>query len=369
MKTIMGYKLIYLSTLLLAFGCSPKLNIAVSNARKMEDIKDVSFFYSLPRTHLQFHVYTRKVTLVRGPYANWSEELLGIKTVIPEDKIIWEIENIELTTYQDADPLELYGAKVSGNIETLSSLLSLSDQGLIADVLPISFLTGYSNIQESKIDSFVPKFKNLSVKRYSSEEKDTLYKTIFVDTAFIKVPVIKKYLAKKSDEEKAREAANFIIKTRKRRFKLLSGQYDVIPEGGSLEVSVEELNKVEEEYLSLFIGKTIVEKSSYVIDYIPEERVEFKQDVLFKFSTETGLLPVTSKMGVPVNITTRLNIDPNLDKLFDGLGEGAFNKGLIYRMPAQIEISVNLERRELFKGSVLVSQFGQKALMPASMIR
>ncbi|MBN1182431.1 MAG: DUF4831 family protein [Bacteroidales bacterium] len=359
----------YLGALFLVFGCTNKINISVSNARKMEDVKGVSFFYSLPRTHLQFHIYVEKTTLVRGPYADWAKEYLGIDKVIEQDEVIWQIRQVDLTTYQDNDPNELYGAKVSGNTSQLIALLSLSGQGLIADISPVSYIAGYSNIDKLDKESNIPDFKDVSVKRNFYEEKDTIYKTLFVDTAFIKVPVIKSYLEKKTDQEKAREAANFIIKTRKRRFKLIAGQYDAMPEGKAMEVSVEELNKIEEEYLSLFIGKELKDNSCYIIDFIPEERVELKQDILCKFSKTEGILPATSKLGNPVNVITRLDIDPNIDKLFNGLDEGAANKGLIYRVPAQVEVSLTLERNNLFNGTVLISQFGQKMLMPASLLK
>jgi hypothetical protein len=50
-------------------------------------------------------------------------------------------------------------------------------------------------------------------------------------------------LNQKTLEEKAQEAALFIFKIRKRRFKLLAGQYDVFPEEQALATSVREIKQ------------------------------------------------------------------------------------------------------------------------------
>jgi hypothetical protein len=54
----------------------------------------------------------------------------------------------------------------------------------------------------------------------------------------------------KSLEEKAEEAAAFIYKLRKRRFKLLVGQEQPVPDGNALDISIRELDELEKEYLS-----------------------------------------------------------------------------------------------------------------------
>ena len=70
-------------------------------------------------------------------------------------------------------------------------------------------------------------------------------------------------------EDKAREAAAFIYKIRKRRFKLISGQYDTHPESTALETAVRELNELEDNYLALFIGRYTTDTLTHRYQYIP----------------------------------------------------------------------------------------------------
>lgn len=358
----------YLLLLLFLFACAPGSQIRVVEINQAENIQDVSFFYALPRTIFRFCFTLEKTTRVRGPYADYAEKYLGITGGIEKDQTIWTIKGVKMEVLQDADMNEIYAVYLKGRSPELSQIFTLSKEGLIAGFPPLHYYPGFSNEKIDSMPCLQTYFKDLSVKRNFYEKKDTLYKTLFVDTAFIKVPVLKKIIQQKTTEQKAEEAANFIIKTRKRRFKLLAGQYDFVPDEKALEICVRELNKVEEEYLSLFIGKTIKEEHEFVVEYIPVSLEEYRADAVCRFSDTEGLLPKTSKLGSPVNINFKKDFNPFVDKIFEEALKEKKKGQILYRIPAQTEIKLMYGRDDLYSGRCLVSQFGRKAMLSAKVL-
>jgi hypothetical protein len=120
------------------------------------------------------------------------------------------------------------------------------------------------------------------------------------DSIFTTVPSAKKNLIRKSLDEQAQELANQIFVLRDDRNALLKGESDgkSLPDGDALKYMVEQLNKLEESYMSMFVGKKIKIEKTYVFDYIPTKGTE--QDVLFKFSPEYGITPKESAKGSPI---------------------------------------------------------------------
>ncbi len=116
------------------------------------------------------------------------------------------------------------------------------------------------------------------------------------------MPTAKKNLIRKSLDEQAQELANQIFVLRDDRNALLKGESDgkSLPDGEALKYMVEQLNKLEESYMSMFIGKKIKIEKTYVFDFIPTKGK--LQEVLFKFSPEYGIVPKESTKGSPIYV-------------------------------------------------------------------
>jgi hypothetical protein len=198
-------------------------------------------------------------------------------------------------------------------------------------------------------------FTNLAVKRHLTETTDTLYKTMITDSSYVRIPVVRKQRDAKTLEQKAEEAANFIIKTRKRRFKLLAGQYDVFPEGQALAISVEELDKTEKEYLELFLGKKVKQEFTQSFIIIPEKSSEVQKITVAKFSQETGLRASDANTGKAIV----MEIEPlQTLKALPSTPQFVLNN-LYYRIPDIANVRLKIESEVLYESRMSLFQAGK----------
>ena len=208
-----------------------------------------SIIYALPKTTLTFDVKVKKTIYKHGPYYRYAEKYLGITEVSSEDWEEWTISDIGINADEEVDPEHYYMLESNGPLEL--NAMALTKSGLI--LTPNPELYAKKPVVQSVVsEKPEPVFHtDLSVKRNFRLVSDTNYRFIETDTGFVQVPYLYERTIKLTLEEQAEEAANFIIKIRKRRFKLMSGQYDVFPEGIALQYAVENLTILEKEYFTV----------------------------------------------------------------------------------------------------------------------
>lgn len=92
----------------------------------------------------------------------------------------------------------------------------------------------------------------------------------------------------------AMEAANTIFTIRKRRLDVITGEsQDTYGEG--LTSAIQEMNRIEQQYINLFMGKKSVTFSQYTFGVIPA--VGESNYIICRFSSEKGLLDILSNKG------------------------------------------------------------------------
>ncbi len=260
----------FLPMLLFLVSCAGTSKFTTLHVNDTNKIKNAGLIYTLPQTGFNINLEVTKNIFVAGSFHDYAEEFLGIENVGEKDTVFHTISSIGFETLLVPDTSHYYVVTSSKPNQFPEDFFTLTKSGFWLVNLP--FMDRQEQGLEPEIPGyFSPQFTDLSIKRNLIEETDTLYKTILVDSAFVKVPLIKKQLAQKSVVKKAEEAANFIIRLRKRRFKLLAGMNETSPEGESMAVSVKELDELEKEYLSLFIGKTYTRTYSYNFPLFPFE--------------------------------------------------------------------------------------------------
>ncbi len=198
-------------------------------------------------------------------------------------------------------------------------------------------------------------------------KKDTVYKVVETDTAFIKVAELKEQAIAKSLEDKAKEAAHQLFKLRKRRFKILTANYEVLPpDGKAYEVIIRELDKLEREYLALFLGKEVSVMERGQFSYKPT--ANDKGGVLFRISPDKGLVDVSDLKAVPVRVVFKdLGVTSELPVLPEDPNV-AINSLIHYIIPGQAEVSILQGKKLLYKKSHLISQFGKVMTMPSQVL-
>ena len=323
---------------------------------------DGKVLYALPRTVLVVRVTAVKTIYVPGPFRAYAEKYLGVKPVVTEAKTRWSLENAELSSFKEPDPAKYFVISTNGVLA--ENALVMTKNGLLMDIaaLPEKDVPAYSVTSDEPDGK--PYFTDLSVKRNIVEKKDTVYRMMVSDTGFVRVPVVRKTSEKKTLAQKAEEAANFIIKIRKRRFKLMAGQYDVYPRDEALEFAVKELTRLENEYLALFTGKKVSQKWYYRFIFTPGDAT--KQPVLFRISPETGICNTTGCKGIPVYL--QFNVPETTVR--DGVAreEGVLRDTLFYRIPSLTDVKLMYTDRILAQKHLLIYQFGPVVGLPANVV-
>lgn len=191
-----------------------------------------------PRTTLAVDLTVQKEVVICGPYARYAQKYLGVRAPLA-DKTVYAIE----------------GASVA----------------LCGD--PMAFLTaGEVAPSESETSS------------HSRAEQE-----------FARLQPDKTSTATLPLEDAAREAANTLFSLRRHRLELITGEAGENVFGAGLRAALDEIDRLEQSYLELFLGKRVLSTRTVRFVVFPEESK--KQYLLCRFSPEGGILPETDLSG------------------------------------------------------------------------
>jgi hypothetical protein len=338
----------------LMVSCSLNYQISSTNIQDLSRFQEYGFIYALPVTRMKVKMTVTQNIHVPGPYRDYAEKYLGIKNVdeIPDTE--WCMEDIQIEPVTEPDPEHIYSVQDRWGKLTKEKILQFTSNGLMIDVDNYEDITGKPESFEKKDQIY---YTDLSIKRN--------FEKISTDSdKFDKVSSTRGMIEAKSPEKKAEEAANFLIKIRKRRFKLVAGQYEgVTPDGQALTVSVEELNRLEQEYLSLFIGKirtdTLVR--TFIINVPGDKEIQYIP--FSRFSEDNGFIENEDSEGESLILKIKdMNSVSNLKNLSLPTNEATKVPIVYYRVPGKAEINVLRGSREIYAGEFGIYQLG--AIIP-----
>jgi hypothetical protein len=131
----------------------------------------------------------------------------------------------------------------------------------------------------------------------------------------------------------------------------------------------EELGKMEENYISLFIGKSQKQTSEFSFDFVPGQKT-VKGEVFFRFSEERGVLPKSDLSGRPIviDVIKAENLSAKQSGLITSQNPTAGKSGLYYRMPGMSEIRIMDGSSQLAGTRSPISQFGTVAPIPEDLL-
>lgn len=343
-------------------GCSPVTNLSVHHVNQPGALQTASLVFALPLTVIDVRVNAEEVTIIPGPFYQYAEKYLGIKDVPEKQERLWVLRELTLAKHTEADPDFLYALKGIQRTEDDPRIIKLLADGLILDATAFSAEHMSQFTGSSGQENFL--FTDLSVKRNFETKKDTDISLVMPGTDDDSAPVSGSNLRGKTLEQKAEEAANFLIKLKKRRFKLVSGQYDYMPAGEAMEDALQELARLEEAYLSLFIGKRITSQYQQYYRFIPDEGKEVDRVVLFRFSPQEGLVDAREAVGLPVVVELT---DDNKTKLLEQyrVPLKPAGKQLHYRIADQVHVKLRVGEQVWAEAFYPVFQCG--AMVPMNL--
>ena len=351
-------KFLYLNIIFLIISCAGTNLVTVTNVHDMSTFDVDSYIYALPRTRLRITVTALKQETVPGPYNRYAEKYLGIVNAPSVSQQSWQMLDIQLNSLSEPDPDYFFSVKSSKNSSILKdNLLKMDGNGLIVSPDATNL---FAEFHQDDVDKMEPlHFTDLSVKRnIITEPRKTKQKQGKADIP-LDMPVSKSKKNLKTVEEKAEEAANFIIKIRKRRFKLLAGQYDHYPEGEALKTGIEELNKLEDNYLSLFVGKTYTDTVQRTYFYTPGIAGELERNVVCRFSDETGFEDPSGNNGKPLVLELKnVGLTASLEHLQLSVAGPNYSNTLFYRIPDMASARIFFGSLPVLEAELKIYQYG-----------
>ncbi len=304
-----------------------------------------SLIYSLPKTVIKVEIETEKTIRKTGPYYRYSERFLNLSNVITEDEERWTITGVKVTTDGIPDPDQRYFVKTTG--ETTASLMSLTPSGILKGI---------------NLPSECCKHPKQKLVKIADDIK-------LEDVNFDDISYNQDLLMKTSTAAMAQEAANMIYQIRTNRNNILSGDAENLPpDGEAYKTVLEQLDKEEKEFMSLFAGKTITIKHTQTFEVTPDPLSSYNNYVICRFSPQKGLLDQMDITGTPVyfNLEDMKNI--SLSNTITEDDKHVENRGFFFNLPGEVHISIKDKTTEIYNTKISVAQYGKTAYLPASLV-
>lgn len=350
----------------------------VNRLEKGQTPPDGVVIYSLPMTSIHLSVEAVCETYTPGPYSKWAKKYLGID-VPQEASTSYTLSNIRMTPYLEADRSCSYIVNLDGFLGEASpaSFFEFSSQGLLL----------LSDESKGKGDSWrfpsiAPGTEVLSSEATANltSTETTLYRTVRNESGgYDRVAVRQSQVVEKSPEKKAQEAAAMILSLRENRINIITGNTDATFSGDALRAAVEEIGRLEEEYMSLFTGTTATSLQQMSFDVVPESGKSEELTVAFRISDTQGLLPPDDVSGRP--IVMEITPEDNEDVLYTdqiiaevepskarARHEAALRGNIFYRIPGICTIRVIDGQNLILKSRMPVYQKGEDLTFPVHVL-
>lgn len=334
--------------------------------------------YSLPSTTIHLEVKAICEDYTPGPYAGFAKKYLGID-VPSKESTQYRLSDIRITPYIEADRSSSHIINLDGLLRNVSpaSFLKLSSQGLI---ILSDENKGSGNTW--RFPSYAPDSGTLESEATGNltSAETTLYKTTLnQDGQYERIAFKQSQVVEKSIEKKAQEAASMILYLRQQKINIITGNTDATFSGDALRAAVEEINRTEQNLMSLFTGETRTSVQSMSFDVVPEKGTEDEITVAFRISDTHGLLPSDDISGRPV--VMEISPEPGeADMITEQIASGAASgrkramyeaagrDDIVYRIPAVCSIRIIDGQDLILKCRMPVYQKGNDLTFPVSMM-
>lgn len=317
--------------------------------------------YSLPSTTITLDVEAVQERFYAGPYARYAEKYLGIKAR-QKDETTTQLVEVKMMPLIEADQTRRYSLNVKKS-DINTTFLKLSAAGLI------SFSdTGFGDESVWRFPTRVKSdFSGKGVSSNLTSESATLYRNAKTESSYNRVAVQQNMVVEKSPEQKASEAARMIVRLREQRLAIVTGDTDATYSGEAMAAAIDEITRLEEEYMTLFVGYSEYQTQKMRFDVIPQADQESQIYVAFRLSDTAGLVPADNLSGKPIV----MEIVPQEIKNPQASSEDMRNRTeakAYYRIPSMCTVRLMDGSNLLLQSRIPVYQLGQESSLPANVI-
>ncbi len=300
---------------------------------------DYGLSYNLPTTMVSVEINSTKKIETKGPYYLYAEKYLGVKDVITKSQTSYSIDNIEISTFGQADPDQTYLVKF--NAENPPSFY-LTKEGRLLSI----------NTEPDVIVS-----------------KPKANKTTSGNDGFDAITALnEEQLSAGSTAKMAETAAKQIYRIRESRMNLVTGDVDQLPaDGESFKIIMKQLDNQEKALTEMFIGKT---EEKHITNYIEINPTDWQEkNILFRFSKHLGLVDSDNLAGAPFYLKTTIIKDlrpTTKEQIVANNKRREKNKGIAYFVPGTMKIELSSNNKIVKVKDIEVSQLGEIMQLPKS---
>ena len=315
--------------------------------------------YSLPRTTVRVEVKARREAFMAGPYAQYAQKYLGV-AARTQDDVTFTLTEISLTPYVEADP----GVRYTVNLPDRSSasFLQFCAQGLV--VMADNY-TGQPASWRFVPQTGTASFQGVDPQGNLGKETTVLYKAVKQGDHYEKVPVSQEQVVEKSPDRKAADAADAIFALREKRQQIITGDTDATFSGEALKAAVDEITRLEQQYLTLFYGISEISKTAAAFDVTPDPDEKSQTYTAFRLSDSNGLLPASEHEGKAYTLEFKVEPLSAPESTVDRSKETAV---IHYRIPAITRCRLMQGAELLTESRIPVYQLGETSTFPVNVL-
>ena len=295
------------------------------------EAQNEGIYYYLPRTVIKLEVTLEETQYHIGPYAEFASELLGTNDYIKENKTVIRLKSVDIQSGSEPDPNASYFVDIDEKSKESVQNIILDNDGIIQAI-------GYSTLQEGFAIEKTPIEYEMEIKP---------------ETTVSFIEIIEDQEDKDEDDEeegrkatkkspkrdKALSAIDKISKLRTAYYDLISGVNET-NYGNTISYMAENMERLENEYISLFKGKkTTTTYKKYI--YLKPNNNDANASISCEKLENGEVLKVQFE-------TKNINDTPTTE---------ATNK-LSYRIPAQTTVTITSGKNVLASKTLIISQFG-----------
>lgn len=315
-------------------GVMTAMTATMVQAQGLEQGEPAIVYYSPKNYVVLDFTYTMEEYEV-GPFAQYADQMLGIKDAITESKTVYTLSSVSVATRTEADHARMH--KVVAENGLALQLLTLNSKGV---------LVGYNLPANEPQHADHPK--------HSKDQPK-------VETATV-LPYTEEILEAKSLAAQAQAIAKHIFRLRETKLYLLSGEIEHAPaDGEAMRRVLDELDKQEAALVELFTGKKTTTVLHKKVEYLPMGENGKRMDKQLFFSSENGFTSADNVDAEPIDVSIEWQIQQTTPAVVDpkAKGKGTVQPSqIVYNLPGNGTVKVRHKGVLMAKRNLPLAQFG-----------
>ena len=291
-------------------------------------------YYALPRTVIQLDLMVDKTELVEGPFSDYAY-MVGANDVIIDNSVEYVLRNVVMTTFAEADPNATFFVAMNAK-KGEAQPFYLNAKGILEGVGMVNEAAAQTVVESVS----VPVSTNNKTFKYQYGSSGV-----------------------RSEDQQARAAADMIGRIREEKLKLITGFQETAFTLDTYRQMYADLDEMEAEYLSLFVGKRVVTPVVQTVYVTLSKDVPLQ--TVGSFSPDMGF---TTNLYDGDNITVQaisLQTTGNINALSKSAVETISHENkLFYRIPETVYLKVSLGEETILECRETLAQFGAFMLAP-----